>query len=77
MSFVPPEFFENHKPLVFDIVYNPRETKLMQSAKTTGCETIEGLQMLVNQAVAQFEKFTNQKIEVEMMWDTAVAELEK
>jgi len=77
ISFVDPKWFEHHQPLVFDIVYNPRETKLLKDAKATSCETIEGLNMLVNQAVAQFEKFTNQKIEIEMMWDTAVAELEK
>lgn len=77
MSFVDPVWFESHQALVFDIVYSPRETKLVQDAKAAGCETIEGLQMLVNQAVAQFEKFTNQKIEVEMMWSAAIAELEK
>lgn len=76
-SFVDPAWFENHKPLVFDIVYNPRETKLLQDAKAAGCETIEGLQMLVNQAVAQCQRFTGKDIDFETMWDAAVAEFEK
>ncbi|MCF7845621.1 MAG: shikimate dehydrogenase [Candidatus Peribacteraceae bacterium] len=74
-SFVDPKFFDNHKPLVFDIVYNPRETKLLSDAKKSGCKTIEGLQMLVNQAVYQFEKFTGKPVTFETMWEAAVAEL--
>ncbi|MFH0776491.1 MAG: shikimate dehydrogenase [Patescibacteria group bacterium] len=76
-SCVEPSFFENHKPLVFDIVYNPRETKLLADAKKAGCETIEGLRMLVNQAIAQFEKFTGRSIDFATMWDSATAELGK
>jgi shikimate dehydrogenase len=76
-SFVDPVWFENHKALVFDIVYNPRETKLLKDARAADCETIEGLNMLINQAVAQFEKFTGKQIAFEKMWNAAVAEFEK
>ena len=45
---------------VMDIVYNPRETKLLQEAKAGGCRTISGLEMFLNQAVMQFELWTKQ-----------------
>jgi shikimate dehydrogenase len=45
---------------VMDIVYNPRETQLLKDAKLAGCKTIPGLEMFLNQAVTQFELWTNQ-----------------
>ena len=45
---------------VMDIVYNPRDTRLLQDAKKAGCRTIPGLEMFLHQAAAQFELWTNQ-----------------
>ena len=44
--------------LVYDLVYNPRETRLLAEARAAGCETIGGLPMLVAQACRQFEWWT-------------------
>lgn len=52
---------------VMDIVYNPRETRLLIEAKRAGCKTIPGLEMFLNQAVAQCELWTNQSAPVETM----------
>jgi shikimate dehydrogenase len=52
---------------VMDIVYNPRETRLLKEAKRVGCKTIPGLEMFLNQAVAQFELWTNQPAPVNVM----------
>ena len=52
---------------VMDIVYNPRETRLLRDAKRAGCKTIPGLDMFLNQAVAQCELWTNQPAPVEVM----------
>ncbi len=52
---------------VMDIVYNPRETKLLKDAKHAGCQTIPGLEMFLNQAVTQFELWTNQTAPVDVM----------
>lgn len=41
--------------LVFDLVYNPEETKLMQQAKTQGATTSNGLIMLRKQADLSLE----------------------
>lgn len=46
--------------VVFDIVYNPMETKLLRQAKERRCRTINGAEMFINQAIVQFELFTGQ-----------------
>jgi shikimate dehydrogenase len=42
---------------VCDIVYNPLETQLLKEAKALGHKTIDGLGMLMHQAVPSFEAF--------------------
>ena len=44
--------------LVYDLVYNPRVTRLLADATATGCDTIGGLEMLVAQAERQFVWWT-------------------
>lgn len=41
--------------LVADIVYSPLETGLLKAAKARGCKTIDGLAMLMHQAVPGFK----------------------
>jgi shikimate dehydrogenase len=53
--------------VVFDIVYNPRKTRLLREAEAVGCTTIPGLEMFVNQAVVQFELWTGQRAPVGIM----------
>jgi shikimate dehydrogenase len=52
---------------VMDIVYTPRDTKLLADARGAGCRTIPGLEMFLNQAAAQFELWTDQPAPVEVM----------
>src|SRR4030043_515165 len=47
--------------MVMDIVYEPLQTKLLREAKEKGCLTINGLEMLVRQGVAQFEIWTGRR----------------
>jgi shikimate dehydrogenase len=42
---------------VCDIVYVPLETPLLAAARARGLRTVDGLGMLLNQAVPAFEKF--------------------
>ena len=44
--------------IVFDIVYNPAETRLIQDAKEVGARVIYGLEMFLNQALEQIRLFT-------------------
>lgn len=55
-------FFEDHIPaeLVFDMVYNPLETRLLRIARASGKKTISGLEMFLDQAAAQFELWTGE-----------------
>ena len=46
--------------LVFDLVYNPLETKLLRDAKQAGAAALSGLDMFVRQAAVQFELWTGQ-----------------
>ena len=52
---------------VMDIVYNPLETRLLREAKAAGCKTIRGLEMFLNQAVAQFELWTGKPAPADLM----------
>lgn len=47
--------------LVFDAVYNPEKTLLLQHAQERGCATVSGLSMFVRQAGLQFQLFTGVK----------------
>ena len=43
---------------VFDMIYDPAETRLMKMAKARGAEVIPGIEMFVHQAARQFEIWT-------------------
>lgn len=59
-----PELF--HEGLVVaDVVYNPKETRLLREAKEHGCKTVGGSGMLLWQGVAAFKLFTGQDMPVE------------
>ena len=46
------------KTIVYDIVYTPPVTPLMQAATECGCQTLGGIGMLVHQGAIAFEKWT-------------------
>ena len=46
--------------LVYDLVYNPLETRLLADAARDGCSIVGGLDMLVAQAVRQFAWWTGE-----------------
>ena len=46
---------------VYDLIYNPRETRLLREAVAAGCENLGGLEMLISQAKLQFELWTGKK----------------
>lgn len=43
---------------VFDMIYDPPETRLLQLAKQRGAQIIPGIEMFVHQAARQFEIWT-------------------
>ncbi len=54
-----PRSYLDETIMVFDIVYTPLKTRLLRDAKETGCETIDGLWMLIHQAVHSFKVWTD------------------
>lgn len=57
-----------HKDLIVsDIIYNPRETKLMKLAKEAGCPTFNGLYMLLYQGAEAFKIWTGQDMPVDII----------
>ena len=61
--------------VVYDLVYNPRVTRLLREAAAAGCRTIGGLDMLVAQAVEQFVWWTGAQPDVAAMRAAAVKRL--
>ena len=57
--------------LVYDLVYNPSETRLMREAAEAGVESIGGLEMLLAQAAEQFRLWTGQDAPLEVMQQAA------
>lgn len=61
---------------VFDVVYNPAKTQLLLDACKRGIPCANGLGMLVAQAKAAAERFTDRPIEDEKLWSIK-AEMER
>ena len=53
--------------LVYDLPYNPPETRLLREAKIAGAETLNGLDMLIAQGEMQFEIWTGKEAPVGVM----------
>jgi len=51
--------------VVGDVIYNPRETLLLKTARQAGCSTFNGLYMLLHQGAKAFQLWTGQNMPVE------------
>lgn len=63
---VPLEVFKNYQTAI-DLIYNPTETLFLKYAKEQGLKSVNGLFMLVAQAIAAEEIWNNIKIEEEII----------
>ena len=52
---------------VFDLVYNPLETRLLRQARKSGARAIGGLEMLVQQGALALEVWTGEEAPAEVM----------
>ena len=53
--------------VVSDVIYNPKETRLLAEAKAAGCPTFNGMYMLLYQGEAAFKIWTGQDMPVEQI----------
>jgi len=63
---IPADFIQENV-IVFDVIYNPAETKLLKDAKAAGSKTVNGLNMFVRQGALSFKIFTGQDAPIEIM----------
>jgi shikimate 5-dehydrogenase len=61
--------------VVYDLVYNPSETRLLREAAAAGCRTIGGLGMLIAQAEQQFEWWTDRRPPERLFREAAMGRL--
>ena len=53
--------------VLYDLVYNPVETKLMRQAQAAGCQVMNGLGMLIHQGAEAFRLWTGQQPDLAVM----------
>src|SRR5688572_23719816 len=61
--------------IVYDLIYNPMETRLLKEAAAAGCETLGGLDMLVAQAEDQSEWWLGRRPPAGLMRQAALGSL--
>jgi shikimate dehydrogenase len=59
------------RALVFDIIYNPLETRFLAEARKRGARTLGGLSMLVYQGADSFQLWTDRQAPVDVMFEAA------
>ena len=62
---------------VFDMVYDPAETRLLKLAKERGAQVIPGIEMFVHQAARQFEIWTGKPAPWDEMLRVVLLELQE
>ena len=50
--------------IVYDLIYRPRNTCLLQQAKSDGAQTIGGLEMFIHQGAAAFQLWTGKQMPI-------------
>ena len=59
----------NPRALVYDMVYTPQQTPLMEAARQAGAGVVGGLWMLIYQGAAAFEMWTSREAPVDLMYE--------
>ena len=67
--------FLNENLFVFDIIYNPLQTRLLKDAKETGSKILNGLDMFINQGALAFEWWTGKTPNVKLMKEKIIEQL--
>jgi shikimate dehydrogenase len=73
---VPPDVLREGM-VVMDVIYNPRETRLLAMARDRGCLAIDGLGMFIQQGAEQFMLWTGLEAPVSIMRQAVEETLKK
>jgi shikimate dehydrogenase len=60
---------------VFDVVYDPWPTRLLDAAHETGRPAVSGIDLLAHQAVLQLALMTGSTVDVDVLRDAALVAL--
>jgi len=63
----PPNLDFPPQAFVYDLVYNPAETRMIQQARAAGCQTANGLGMLLHQGAEAFRLWTGLNPDLQKM----------
>ncbi len=73
---LPKEFLKS-KHIIFDAVYNPLKTRLIQEAEEVGCKTISGVNMLVHQGAQSLRIWLGIEPPIQAMKDEVLKKLKQ
>jgi 3-dehydroquinate dehydratase/shikimate dehydrogenase len=62
---------------VFDMIYDPLETRLIKMARAAGAQVIPGVEMFVHQAARQFEIWTGKPAPIDEMFHVVMLQLQE
>ncbi|HOM65750.1 MAG TPA: shikimate dehydrogenase [Ignavibacteriales bacterium] len=75
-SFTAIEESFNENQIVFDVIYNPFETKLLKIAASKGARTVGGMDMFIEQAAKSYELWLNKEFPRDIIKEFLIAKLE-
>ncbi len=64
---IPDHSYFHPELVVSDVIYNPRQTRLLQLAQTAGLSTFNGMYMLLYQGAEAFRIWTGQEMPVDLV----------
>jgi len=67
----------HHDQIVYDMVYNPLETPLLQAADRAGATSISGIEMLIGQAERSFTLWTGMQMPVSAVRTALLNEIQQ
>lgn len=71
-NFLMPSWLVSTRPIVFDVNYKPYETMLLRQAMDHNCDYVRGSEMLWEQGVEQFERWTGRRAPYAIMKDVVL-----
>ena len=64
---LPTQHWLSNKHIVFDLIYRPLKTRLLNEAQAAGAKTIDGLGMFIHQGAASFQLWTGMEMPLDQI----------